>query len=89
MINKKHRKTTMSLHKTTIFLKCKKQRKGRQRETERQIRQRDRQDRETGRQAGFFKIVNIWLSNVVQNILKKLISLVCGNQKSTFTEIAK
>jgi hypothetical protein len=55
MIYKKHRKTTMSLHKTTIFLKCKKQRKGRNRETDKAERQKDRErqtrqrDRETSR----------------------------------------
>ena len=53
MIYKKHRKTTMSLHKTTIFLKCKKQRKGRNRETDKAERDREterQRDRETGRQ---------------------------------------
>ncbi len=45
----------MSLHKTTIFLKCKKQRKGRNRETDKAERQKDRErqtrqrDRETSR----------------------------------------
>jgi len=49
MINKKHRKTTMSLHKTTIFLKCKKQRKGRNREAQRQRKAERHRDRKTER----------------------------------------
>jgi hypothetical protein len=50
MIYKKHRKTTMSLHKTTIFLNCKKQRKGRKREAQRQRETERQRERETGRQ---------------------------------------